>query len=295
MNCSCGEDLSLEESDAPVVVCPRCGKIFSRQLGDEIKDDEVIPLVESVVAKIAAWGCLFPLGFGFLVAGLLHLIEQQTTGFMAFSTTGLAAFLSFGLILSRHRYSARAFGIIGSFVLCALSGIGWHVWNTHQTSRVLDERFFNILTNSKGAIDKPVMKQMVLHSKFLPVIRTRFGEKKKSAVTHVYVELYDALPASLLAESAEEVKTVLFIDWTYEVIGHYRSTDLLKIKHENILQGGCRIKALDITSNQIVHDYHLLGPDSAPKTRSTDDTTTYYGLQPSEVEVFKYVNSLTFE
>jgi len=66
-------------------------------------------------------------------------------------------------------------------------------------------------------------------------------------------------------------------------------------KKKNIFQGGCRIRLVDRETKTVLHSYHMLGPDTAPKFRSAEDTTTYYDFQPSKAEVFEYAKTLKFE
>jgi len=86
--------------------------------------------------------------------------------------------------------------------------------------------------------------------------------EEKSSVPHVYLEFYRDMPESLRAENINEVRTMLIFDWTYDAVGHYESTDLLKQKKENIFQGGCRIRLVDRETKTVLHSYHMLGPDT---------------------------------
>jgi hypothetical protein len=286
--CSCGQPLSLaDDADGVPVECPQCGKVYAPKPTERAR-----PLVESVTARLAAWGCLLPLGLVLLLLAVRNLLLQQHGPTVLLAACGLGVLALFSKILERQHYSPRTFAITSATVLVLFAALTWRLWSEAQCQAELDRRFEPILVESKVVKARPKDAPLGLRAKCLPVALTERGVRERSQTPRVYQELHRQLSEEWRAESLEEVHTVILVDWWYEQVGHYVTMDALKMKLTNLYRGGCTLTVVDRDSGTIVHEQQIWGLDNAPKTRPEDDPTPWYTPQPSELEVLNYINSL---
>ena len=289
--CSCGEPL-FDEDAGEAIECSRCHRVFVPKPTETGKEEEAAPLVESAAAKVAAWGCLFPVGFLFVLLGASRLFLHQHLSASLWASGGVVSLVIFGWILKKQRCTARGFVTIAGITSLMFAAITWSMWKWHQYEAELDAKFSCILSESKDVAKKPKNAQMKIRPKYLPVILTPPGTGQRSQPPRVFGELYGLLPEELRANNPDEVHTVILIDWWYKKVGIYRSMDALKEKMANIYQGGCTLTFVDRSSQTITCEHELMPPNKAPETRDGEDTLDWYGSQPAMIEVLNYIKTV---
>ena len=292
--CSCGTTVALDESvedGTLLTICPNCGQAFVGRAGAE----PFKPLIEQLPAKILAWGCLLPVGFLIVVFAIGRAFDDRPKEAIDIASTGVVILALCGWMFKRQRCTTRGFAAIACVSLPLMALLTHNFYRMHQTSTALDARFATVLAQMDGRLakqTKPDGEPRSYAAKCLPVNLNEPGYEPHARKPYVNLEVYEALAPKLRAGTPEEVRTIILLDWWYEKSGTYRSMDEFKHKAADIYRGGCTIRFIDRESNTLLSLYRLIPPDNAPKTRSGDDVTTWYGFQPTDKEVLEYIQTL---
>jgi len=292
--CSCGAMLYFEDdADDVPIVCPQCQKIYASSRASKFP-----PLSQSIPAKIAAWGCLLPLSLVLILFALNGYLAQELGPAALAGAAGALLLALFGWLLKQHRYTRDGILIVLAVIVVVLVAAGVPMATVAHQQAQLNDKFASILD-----IAAPVTKMTPhipdatpeLRARCLPVILNERGVRNKARVYSVCGALLEAIPPEARAVSAQDVHSVIYVNWWYKLIGSYVTTDGMKTKMSNIYHGGCTLKLIDLDSRQVIQAYELHGPDTAPQTRPGEDVTDWYGAQPLDTEILEKIRGIRFK
>ncbi|HEY3324726.1 MAG TPA: hypothetical protein VGP72_30015 [Planctomycetota bacterium] len=284
--CACGETLIASDEDGVPVACRQCGKIFAPKISEEF---QITPISQSIMARAAAWGCLFPIACVLLVFACKWLLAKQSMSALSALGGGVALATAWIWLLRQNRYRPRTLTIVGGVVGVGLALFTWSTWKRQQHQAELDGRFARLLALA-WAEEKAPGKATQLRGKCLPVVLTPRGETHRGTTPHVLASFYAALPDRIRAYRAEDVHSLIVLDWWYEQSGTYVTKDELRTIVSNIYRGGCTLNVVDVDTGKIVHTFTFARNPEAPQERPGEDMTSWYGQQPTEEGILDYVN-----
>jgi hypothetical protein len=129
-----------------------------------------------------------------------------------------------------------------------------------------------------------------LRPKVVPVVLTKKGAKKADAKTppEVAFDLYQNLPEAWKAGGPGEVQTVVLLDYGWNYWGTYRNQ--ITGNTGNAYVGTCGVTVVDWKSRLVVARETLQSPEKPPESKLT--AMEWYGSQPSEEQIVKYLQGL---
>jgi hypothetical protein len=286
--CSCGQTLANFDESA-YIECPQCHRMFPPQEPENVED--FVPLAESKAAQFFAWGCLFPVGFLFVIFGVNKILLHDSVFAIWCAVGAVLLFALFGWILKKQKYTARRFAGIATISFLIFVAIVWTMWTECREEAELDAKFSTVLAEAQRFAIKPSYTQLEPRPKYLPVLLRPSGYGQHSQPPKVFCRLYSALPEELRAKEQDDVQTIILIEWWYKLTGIYKTIETLKMDSAKIYQGGCSLTFVDRKTQTAVLKHDLESPERPPEIRE-HNPVSWHSPQPSMAEVLDYIKSL---
>jgi hypothetical protein len=291
--CECGEIITATD-DWLSVSCPRCGKVFKPDSEHEAFGKPEPPIVETAPARFAAWGCIYPVALGLLVFGIANVFLHRSIRADYQLGSGIILLGIFLWILKRNHYSKRTIYVSAAFVAAITGVVGLNICVELWRQKELDTRYAVVLTECTGFPDHKLEPTTKVFKKCLPVRLTPPGAHQRSSTPHVDTDVYALLSDDIRPSNCEEVRTLVVLDWWYELTGHYVSKDAFKKVSADTYRGGCTIKFVDRDTREVVAEETLFANETPPSERSGEDITDWYSPQPTVKDIVECVQKYKF-